>query len=248
MAVKVSDLDRAVAQRLGISDPANVTQADRDKLIRKLLASRGKVPVICDRKEIVPAPARGPVLTFYPREAVITDAGNVRSQRAGRYAAMKVQDAFDKADVQAARRKQPAPFTPGQRDVGREYAELFTRCQASGLKLSQMNGSGGGGGTAGVSEAVLADMQRLAWMQRQIGQGVAMAVRRVRPSQRGGDGSRRARNITDANLVRSFCVDAETLSAVLVAHGWSGRGENKKALHRALCAALDRVRGFYDRV
>lgn len=244
MAIKVSDLDRAVARRLGIGDPAQVTQADRDLLIRKLLAARAKVPLICDRDEVVSAPARGPVMTFYPRETVITEAGNIRSQRAGRFAALKVQDAFDKADVQAARRKQPAPFTPGQRDVGREYADLFTRCQSSGLKLSQLNGSGGGGGMSGVSEAVLADMQRLGWLQRRIGQGAALVVRRVRPSRRGGDGIKRARNITDADLVRLFCVDAETLSAVLVAHGWSDRNESKKALHRALCAALERMRGF----
>jgi hypothetical protein len=96
----------------------------------------------------------------------------------------------------------------------------------------------------GVSEAVLADMQRLGWLQRRIGQGTALVVRRVRPSRRGGDGIKRARNIRDADLVRLFCVDAETLSAVLVAHGWSDYRENKKALHCALCAALERMRGY----
>ena len=244
MVVRISDLDRAVARRLGIADPAEVTQAHRDELTRRLLASRAKVPLVCDRNEIVSAPARGPVLTFYPREVVITDAGNVRSQRAGRYAAMKVQDAFDKADVQAWRRKQPAPYTTGQRYAGREYADLFMRCQSSGLKLSQLTGSGGGGGMAGVSEAVLADMQRLGWLHRRIGAGAALVVRRVRPSRRGGSGVKRARNIADADLVRMFCVDAETLGGVLVAHGWSDYRENKKVLHVALSAALDRMQDY----
>ena len=237
-----SKLDIAVARRLKIN-PAEVTQAHRDQLIRLLLDKRGAVPVSCDRGAIPVAPARGPVLTFHPRVSLVTEEGNRVIRKEGQYEAMYVQDAFDKAEVQAIERKQPVPFTPGQRDVGREYCHLFHRCSASGLKLSQIEGGQGGGGCDGVSEAVLGDMQRLRWLQRQIGPGVAKQVRRIRPSARNAGKGGKARPITDAALVRLFCCDAETLSGVLDAHGWSDRKESKDALHRALCAALDRMRG-----
>lgn len=239
-----SAADIEVAKRLGIQ-PDQVTQAHRDQVLRTLLERQGRVPVVCDRDAIPVAAARGPVLLFHPRETVISEAGNVVTQKAGRFAGMMVQDAFLKAEVQAMKRKQPAPFTAGQIGVGREYRNLFDRCASSGLKLSQVDGSGGGGGAGGVSEAILADMQALRRLQKRIGTGTAMAVRRVRPSQRGGA---RARIITDQSLVHAFCVDCETLSGVLVAHGWSDYSGNKKTLHRALCAALDRMRGYSDRV
>jgi hypothetical protein len=241
-------VDIEVAKRLGIR-PDQVTQHHRDQVLRHLMDRQAQVPVYCDREQIVAAPARGPVLLFHPRETVITDAGNVVTKKVGRFAAMMVQDAFLKAELQAVQRKQPAPYTPGQIDVGREYRDLFDRCASSGLKLSQIGGTGGGGGGAGgVSEAMLADMQQLRRLQRRIGTGTAMAVRRVRPSRRGGTVERPARNITDQRLVHLFCVDGETLSGVLTAHGWSDRGQSKTILHRALCAALDRMRGYADKV
>lgn len=239
-----SAMDIEVAKRLDIQ-PEQVTQAHRDQVLQMLMKRQARVPVVCDRTQIVSAPARGPVLLFHPREAVISEAGNVVTQKAGRFAGMLVQDAFLKAEVQAVKRKQPPPFTAGQIGVGREYRNLFDRCASSGLKLSKVDGSGGGGGAGGVSEAVLADMQALRWLQKRIGTGTAMAVRRVRPSRRGGAS---ARIITDLSLVHAFCVDCETLSGVLTAHGWSDYAGNKKVLHRALRAALDRMRGYSDKV
>lgn len=245
MAVKVpmpSALDVEVAKRLGLR-PDQVTRDHRDRLLCQLQDRLAQVPVACDREQITRAPARGPVLLFQPRETVITEAGNVRTRDVGQFAGMMVQDAFHKAELQAARRKQPAPYTPGQVGIGRVYRDLFERCETSGLKLSQLGQSGGGGGDGtGISEAVLDDMHQLRTLNRRIGTGTAMAVRRVRPSRRGGTAIRPARNISDLRLVHMFCVDCETLSAVLVAHGWSDYAGNKKLLHRALCAALDRMR------
>ena len=244
MAVKVplpSLLDIEVAKRLGLR-PDQVTRDHRNQLLRQLQDRLAQVPVACDRDQITRAPARGAVLMFQPRETVITDAGNVRTRDVGQFAALMVQDAFHKAELQAARRKQPAPYTPGQIGIGRVYRDLFDRCETSGLKLSQLGQSSGGGDGTGISEVVLDDLQYLRRLDRCIGSGTALAVQRVRPSKRGGTAARPARNITDKRLVHMFCVEGETLSAILVAHGWSDRGEGKRALYRALCAALDRMR------
>lgn len=245
MAVKVpmpKAIDIEVAKRLGLR-PDQVTRAHRDQVLRQLMDRQAQVPIACDRDQITSAPARGPVLLFQPRKTVITDAGNVRTRDAGQFVGMMVQDAFHKAELHATRRKQPAPYTPGQVNIGRIYRDLFERCATSGLQLSQLGNSGGGGGDGtGISEAVLDDMDYLRNLQRAIGNGIAIAVRRVRPSKRGGTGTRPARNISDKRLVHMFCVEGETLSATLVAHGWSDYRENKNALHRALCAALDRMR------
>lgn len=235
-------VDIAVAKRVG-KEPCDVTQADRDKVLRDLIDRRGAVPLICDREQIPAAPARGPVLLFHPRQAVITDTGNVATERTGRFAAMQVQDGFHKAQVHARSRKQPEPFTPGQVNIGREYAALFHRCESSGMKLSQIGGAGGGSGALGVSEAVLADMQRLAWLTKRIGGGVALTIRRVRPSKRAGSAASKARNVTSMRLVEDFCAHGETISAILRAHGWSDYTGNKKLLHAVLCANLNRMSG-----
>ena len=145
MAVKVplpSLLDIEVAKRLGLR-PDQVTRDHRNQLLRQLQDRLAQVPVACDRDQITRAPARGAVLMFQPRETVITDAGNVRTRDVGQFAALMVQDAFHKAELQAARRKQPAPYTPGQIGIGRVYRDLFDRCETSGLKLSQLGHSGG---------------------------------------------------------------------------------------------------------
>ncbi len=244
MAAKVpmpSPLDIEVAKRLGLR-PDQVTRDHRDQVLRQLQDRLAQVPVACDREQITRAPARGAVLLFQPRETVITEAGNVRTRDVGQFAALMVQDAFHKAELQAARRKQPSPYTTGQIGIGRVYRDLFERCETSGLQLSQLGNSGGGGDGTGISEAVLDDMQYLRKLNRRIGSGTALTVRRVRPSKRGGTAARPARNITDKRLVHMFCVEGETLRAVLEAHGWSDYAGSKKALHRALCAALDRMR------
>lgn len=240
--MKALEVDRQVARRLGIAVD-EVTRSHREQVLRDLLAARGRVSRACDPEVIVGAPARGAVGVIHPRETVVTDAGNVRVRAAGRFAGLRVLDAFDKAAVQAGRRKAPAPFAPGQIAVGREYAHLSAVCAASGLSLSQIGGTGGGGDGQGVSEAVLDDMRRLRALLAAIGPGTALTVRRIRPSRRGGTAARPARNISDRDLVHLFCNDGKTLAGVLEARGWSVRGETRNALRAALCAALDRMSG-----
>ena len=89
-------------------------------------------------------------------------------------------------------------------------------------------------------EASLAIDAALDKMHRQIGTGVAMSVRRVRPSQR-GEG--RAKNIPNRALVDAVCLGQQTLGAVLKEWGWCNDGHHRKALRAALVAALDRMQG-----
>lgn len=235
-------MDAGVRKLLGLASDVDVQRCHRDQALARLIKRGGRTPDICDREQIPDAPARGAVLGFHPKETYISETGNAMQRRAGRYAALKVQDAFDKAELDAKRYRREAPFTAGQVDVGREFGELFERCASSGLKLSSIEGGGGGGGSDGVSEAQLADMQRLGLLKRRLGSGVAMPIRRVRPSKRGVADGRPKRNISDAVLVRMFCVDGDSLSAVLAAHGWSDYGKSRNVLRDALRVALERMR------
>ena len=66
-----------------------------------------------------------------------------------------------------------------------------------------------------------------------------MAIRRIRPSQRGSKSI-----ITDKRLVDMVCLEDKDLGQVLSAHGWAVKGEANAALRRALAAALDRMQGY----
>ena len=71
---------------------------------------------------------------------------------------------------------------------------------------------------------------------------MALAVRRIRPSDRGSRAG-----ITDRRLVDMVCLGGEDLTAVLRAHGWFEDGKNRKALRLALCAVLDRMQGYREK-
>jgi len=217
---------------------AEVAEAERiDEVMQ-----RGMVTESIHPDQFTVAPARGTYSTFVPRKLVITEAGNVRLHREGDgRKGLQMSDAFDVALVYAQRAKRPAPFTRGQINVGRDYAALYERCAGSGCKLSSFEGGGGGGSGLSVTDAQLRDLRRLRWFHDKIGRGVAMSVRRVRPTKRG---TNRPKAIRDDEIVHLFCVAGRPLSAILKAHGWSDGTKNKKALLAALCDALDRMQGF----
>lgn len=202
------------------------------------------------------APGRGPVISFMPYRTVMTENGP-RSMRDGHKGAKAVQvtDVFDHMIDQAMRShcrlvknakskkaKVPAyvpPFTVGQVAVAREYATLTERCHASGLKCSSLealrNASNSGGDR---EEAMLADFQRLRAMHRRVGDGLAKEVRRIRP---GGD---KRSAIRARDLVDRVCLGGQTIAEVLAACGWSVDQKSTEALRKALCSALDRMRGY----
>lgn len=211
------------------------------------------------------APARGSCRAEIPREVEMTEAGP--RERSDLSTGLRVRrlDAFDEMDRQArnafpgvlrrweaARRKaglpvegkgvhRPAfvaPFTVGQIEAGRDFAALVERVNGSGVKLSSVEGIGGGGqGGLRVPEAVSRDMARLAMLRRRVGAGIAKDVRR--PSAGGKRGAIRV-----IDLVDRVCVGGLTVGQVAEAFGWGEDSALRAQLRRELAAALDRMRGF----
>mgnify|MGYP001627890749 CR=1 FL=1 len=130
---------------------------------------------------------------------------------------MQISDGFEK--MEAAARK--ILFTPSQRAIGREYGALFQKLDAAGVRCSSVEAlrqnSGGHGGE--YIDALLQDRARLEGWQRRIGSGVALEVRRQRPSSRNKRGLIGCRRLVDM-----VCVGEMTLAEVLEKCGWVAPG------------------------
>lgn len=125
--------------------------------------------------------------------------------------------------------------------MGRRYHDLVQLLSADGTRLSSLQASGGGPDGRDWMDRRLEVSAEVDRMRRRIGAGVAMAVRRVRPSDRGGPA---ARQITDMALVDAVCLKGKGLAQVLIFHGWSVKGVRRDALSAALSGALDRMIGY----
>lgn len=208
--------------------------------------ARGDVPEACG-PEIPEAPARGAfrlvqLKRLYPDGAdgyQIKDAGHL-----GR-AAICNADVFDRMAASAARARKPVPLSPGQISMGRHYRDLVERHACAGLKCSSVEAarSSGSGQGGDFMDALLRDREEIDHLRRRIGAGVAMEVRRVRPSQRGVRAS-----IPDRRLVDMVCLEDSSLSEVLAKSGWvaegtAAQGKHIRVLCEALCSALDRMIG-----
>lgn len=232
----IGDVDAASA-RMEARQASHRREAEAVSRVR----AAGAVPERCG-PEIPEAPARGPFQVFQPVEMVPGSA--LRARPAGWQGrdAIRMGDAFDVMAEQARRQKAAAPFTPGQVQAGRDYARLVERLDAAGVRCSSLEAlaqRGGGGGS--FVDAVLRDRQRLQAMRHRIGDGLAIEVRRVRPSDRGGV---RRRAMSDRVLVDLVCVREKCLSEILRSFGWAASTKNRAALRAALCGALDRMQGY----
>jgi len=226
------------------SDPDGLTRLEAERQRCEAMLKRAAPPEACG-DAIPAAPARGPMTTWSPREVQRTQAGNwreVRAGYAGRSGARRA-DAFDRmtADARRAQAKARsgfvAPFSVGQVEAGRAYAALVERVEASGVKLSSVEGIGGGGGGGQREVAMLDDIRRLKRVRGRIGNGFAKeAVRK--------GGARGPRSITVRMLVDMVCLHDRSLSEVLKRHGWASKGPHREALRVALSAALDRLHGY----
>lgn len=234
-------LDR-IAKRVGQIERGEVddvvTEADRIAAVRDMGALPDSVG-----PDINTAPARGPVRVFdmiasYPKGA--DDFEHRPSGYRGRKT-VQVADAFDVMAARAACHGHGSAFTQGQIEMGRYYRDLVERYSSAGLRCSSLDASTkSGGGPDGFVDAVLRDRDRIARLQRRVGTGAAMSVRRVRPSKRG---TTRRGVILDRRVVDAVCIEDCTIAEVLRAHGWAANGANIKALSRALAASLDRMMG-----
>jgi hypothetical protein len=215
---------------------------------RAALLRSGAVPEGCG-PEIPVAPARGALRagTLHLVEA----AGDAEAPRAtlirgyqargeaGPRKAASVIDVFDRMEAAALRARKPLGLSALQIATGRQYRTLVERQAAGAVKLSSLEGRTGGSGRGlDVTDLRLAEARQLAAMRGRIGDGAALAVRRVRPSARGGVA---ASIIRDRVLVDMVCLEDMDLSAVLEAHGWSVRTGSLDTLRTALAASLDRM-------
>lgn len=219
--------------------PAQVDQ-ERQRLAAIIAAAAP--PVECGGR-IIPAPARG-AFKVEPQTQLLPQGVDGWVQADAGFAGWRPIRAVDVFDVMlraAAKADQPPPFSPGQVAIGRRYRDLTEKHAAGGIKCSDLTGWVGGGSGGDFMDAYLAEGRELAAMQRRIGTGAALSVRRVRPSARGGAGRR---NIPDRVLVDLVCLGGRGVSDVLRAHGWAVKGDTRKAVTKALCGALDRMIGY----
>ena len=193
--------------------------------------------------EIPTAPARGPVrmvdmMASYPKG---DDGFEVKPAGFLGRKTLRLADSFDVMAAKAARHKKPAPFTPAQVAMGRFYRNLVERHESAGVKCSSLESlsqRGGGGSGSDYMDAVLRDRDQISALQKRIGVGSAMVVRRIRPSGRGSRIS-----IMDRRLVDIVCLEDGTITDVLRAHGWANDAKLRVALCKALAEVLDRMMG-----
>jgi hypothetical protein len=225
---------------------------DEKARIAKVRAS-GKVPAQCG-PEIPDAPARGPVRVSDPVELV--PGGNGKFQPTGHFGRSRLQrsDVFDVMDAKAraafTRIKSKdrsavfeAPFNAGQVSIARHYVGLHESLEGGGLGGSAYGDrvSGGGGGLDAV-DLRLAVRREFDALERKVGGGVAMPLRKIRPSQRAG--GRDCVAINDLAALRLICLADKSLGEVLAHFGWSKSTRNRDALRGAVRASLDRMQGY----
>lgn len=232
-------VDRAGVVRAG-DEPLYLKSLRQESVRVEGVRVSGHVPAEVG-PAVEPAPARGAVRMFEPM-SLYPDGEDDYVLRPSGYRGRKALrrcDAFDLMQAKAAAKGRSLPFTVAQVEVGRLYADLVHRHNAAGVKCSSIEGRVGGSGRGGdFIDAVLRDRERIDLFRRRIGAGAAMVVRKVRPSSRG---TRVA--IMDRALVDAVCVEEQTLSDVLRAHGWSVKGQTVQAVGRALADALQRMIG-----
>lgn len=136
-----------------------------------------------------------------------------------------------------------APFTPGQVSIAATYRVLTERHAAGGVRCSSLEalraaqvGSGGE-----FIDAYIEVGRKLAVLHRRIGPGLAMQLRRIRPSSRGSRVS-----IANRRLVDMVCLGGMSIDDVLGAHGWNVDGTTRRGARDALAAVLDRMIGYRE--
>lgn len=209
-----------------------------DALLRRATPIEGCGPAI------PVAPARGPQAAFMPRALTPdgTEDGWMEADAGWQgFKAVQALDVFDRMVAAARRGKRIPPLTPGQIAMGRRYRALAELLTSDGTKLSALDASSGSSDGGNWMDRRLQHSAEFAMLKRRIGHGVALSVRRIRPSARGVD---RRGPIMDRTMVDMVCLEGCTLDQVLVAHGWIKDGRTHKAITGALGDALDRMIGY----
>ncbi len=180
--------------------------------------------------EIPVAPAFGAFQVFQPMELL---KGGM--QRPSGYLG---RNALRRADVFDA--MVSAPFTSSQVGIARHYRDLTERHAAGGMRCASLEAGRGGGGSGEFIDTYVREGRELEMLHQRIGRGIAMAVRRIRPSARGAA----AGIIHDRSLVDMVCLGQLTFSQVLRHFGWSEAKKHRMVLRAALAGSLDRMQGY----
>lgn len=227
--------------------PSRATAAQAEALRLGAIKTIGRAPAACGPAIVAVAPARGLCAAFTPVSVVPVGADGYEVVERGYKGrkALKVADVFDAINSAIAKAGTNPPFTRRQIEAARSYAALVEQHAAFGLKGSAIfRDAPGGTGGMDPTERALAMRRKLDQCHRAIGPGVAKEIRRQRPSSRTADGTPK-RNITDRDLVDMVCTEGKSLRGALQARGWSAKGDNIRAVYRALFAALDRLAGCF---
>jgi len=204
------------------------------------MVAAGLAPKECGLEVVPIAPARGRVIPFRDADTYLNTKGEVETVDHGAHGrlAMRRADVFDLMIDQAAKRKRVFGLTTTQIQMGRDYRDLVERHASAGVRCSSIEGMPGGGGDGtGFVDAVLDQGRQIDRWRSLVGDGPAMDVRRVRPSQRGERVAIKA-----LVLVDMVCLEDKSISEVLRAHGWAG-GKNQEKLSCALAGCLDKMTG-----
>lgn len=202
---------------------------------------RAAPPVGCS--DAVPvAPAAAPSVPFRHVEAVQTGSGpRLRSTTvAGRHAARRCGP-LEVMEHLAARRggKAPLRFEVCQHAAAVEYVALAEFCAASGVKLSSLEGGGGGGDVMGRMDRAIHALGRFRAMRHAIGDEVVLGGRGS-----GAHADRGRRVIRAVSVVDGVLLQGKTIAGLLASHGWSRQTRYTKALQEALSGALMRIDGL----
>ncbi len=133
-----------------------------------------------------------------------------------------------------------APYTPGQIAVAEDYAALVEWRQGSALKCASLEAGRGGSGSGVYIDSFIQQGLWLAELQRRIGDGVAMDIRRHM------DRGNARRRITVRAAVDMVVLAGQDLSAVLQRFGWSAAGQHRNELRAHIRGALDRMQGYRE--
>ena len=234
---KLTDFDASV----GRMERRREARRAEEKRLAAVVAA-GLAPSECGPEVVPIAPARGRVIPFRDAETYLNAKGDVETVDHGAHgrSGMRRADVFDLMIDQAAKHKKAPSLSIAQIQMGRSYRDLVERHASAGVRCSSIEGmpGGGGGDGTGFMDAVLDQGRQIDRWRTLIGDGLAMDVRRVRPSQRG---ERIA--IKALDLVDRVCLEDKSISAVLKAHGWSNYGANITKLAHALSECLDQMSG-----
>jgi len=226
---------------MAVQKQAKVSAAQGEAARLDRIKAKAAVPDGCS--DAIPlVPAAGLSVVFRHSEGVMTPSGP-RSRAttiAGQHAVRRCGP-LEVMEHLAARRggKDPLVFTLGQHAAAVEYVALAEWCASSGVKLSSLEGGGGGGDTMGRMDRYCQAMARMRLMRAAIGSGVALEARVAAAHHDRGRTS-----LPVAAVVDGVLIEGRSIAAVLARHRWSRQTPYMKAAQAALSKALTRMYGL----